>query len=298
MKLFITFFFSLFLFCCTKNISQELPKAELPINKNQNKHDNFSDYWYKGKAEITSYELMQNRYGEIRKGTAATIFVTEDFLPNKQVKADYKNKNNVPVLKLNTTKNFITGIYPYSIMTSTFTPTNLTSNAIKISYSCQEWCGNTFIQLNNKKNYQINFRSYFESNADRDFILQNIPLENDFWNLLRINPRAIKKGKYNIVPSFEYLALQHKKIKPYSAEVVLLEKEGCLELSIFYKELGRKLTIIVENKTPYIIDAWKESFTKNGKKYINTAKKIKTIKSSYWNEKGLNGLKLRKELGL
>lgn len=298
MRSYIILSFSFLLLFCSKNNSQELPKSELAVKENQDKHEKFSEYWYNGKAEITSYELLQSRYGETRKGTAVNIFVTEDFLPEKQVKADYKNENNIPVLKLNATKNFVTGIYPYSLMTSTFTPTSLSQNAIKISYSSQEWCGNTFIQLNNREKYKVNFRSYFETDADRDFTLNKTPLENDFWNLLRINPKAIKTGNYQVIPSFEYLGLQHIPIKPYSAEVTLLEKVKYLEFSISYSEIGRKLTIMLENKAPYIIESWEESFTKRGKTFTNTAKRIKTIQSAYWSEKGEKGLQLRKELGL
>jgi hypothetical protein len=50
--------------------------------------EEFKDYWYSGTAEITSYTLMQERYGEIREGTAVNIFVSEDFLPDAQVKAN------------------------------------------------------------------------------------------------------------------------------------------------------------------------------------------------------------------
>ncbi|MDP7238046.1 MAG: hypothetical protein QGI34_15090, partial [Candidatus Latescibacteria bacterium] len=39
----------------------------------------FGDYWYQGKAEITSYTLKQARYGEIHDGHVVLIFVTEDF---------------------------------------------------------------------------------------------------------------------------------------------------------------------------------------------------------------------------
>src|SRR5690606_11722530 len=77
--------------------------------------ENFKSYWFDGQAEITSYTLEQERYGEIREGTAVLIYVTEDFLPGAQVKADQPSETNIPVLKLNKTKNFITGIYPYSI---------------------------------------------------------------------------------------------------------------------------------------------------------------------------------------
>ena len=64
----------------------------------------FKDYWYAGKAEITSYKLEQARYGQIRNGKAVLIYVTEDFLPNKQVKANNQNPNNMSVLKLNATR--------------------------------------------------------------------------------------------------------------------------------------------------------------------------------------------------
>ena len=74
--------------------------------------EEFKKYWYNGTAEITSYKLEQARYGEIREGSAVMIYVTEPFLPEQQVKADNSHKTNIPVLKLNSTKNYITGIYP------------------------------------------------------------------------------------------------------------------------------------------------------------------------------------------
>ena len=46
----------------------------------------FKDYWYSGEAELTRYELEQARYGEIHRGDAVLIFVTEDFRTDKQVK--------------------------------------------------------------------------------------------------------------------------------------------------------------------------------------------------------------------
>lgn len=100
----------------------------------------FKEYWYSGKAEITSYKLEQARYGEIHQGQAVLIYVTEDFLPHKQVKADQKSNNTVSVLKLNATKKFNTGIYPYSVMQSTFFPVSNNQHAIKITSSIQEWC--------------------------------------------------------------------------------------------------------------------------------------------------------------
>jgi len=55
--------------------------------------------------------LEQARYGEIHKGRAVTIFVTEPFSKSKQVKLDdYKaaGDDRANVMKLNMTKNFNT----------------------------------------------------------------------------------------------------------------------------------------------------------------------------------------------
>src|SRR5438105_8601198 len=82
-------------------------------------------YWTQGKAEITSYKLTQSRYGELHEGDAVLIFVSEPFSRSKQVKLDdWQSAGNdaVEVLKLNFTKKFVTGIYPYSLMFSVFTP--------------------------------------------------------------------------------------------------------------------------------------------------------------------------------
>ncbi|MDP1340568.1 hypothetical protein, partial [Klebsiella variicola] len=85
------------------------------------------------------------------------------------VKADQPSETNIPVLKLNKTKNFITGIYPYSIMSSVFFPLEEISHALKISTSVQEWCGHTYTQLNNRNKFEIKSHSYFEGEADQCF---------------------------------------------------------------------------------------------------------------------------------
>jgi hypothetical protein len=122
----------------------------------------FKSYWYAGNAELTSYKLVQARYGELREGHATLIYVTEEFLPKIQVKADYPNATNVPVLKLNAVKKFNTGIYPYSIMQSTFYPVANNQHAIKVSSSMQEWCGHVYTQLNNKSQFEVVSHSYFQ----------------------------------------------------------------------------------------------------------------------------------------
>ena len=119
--------------------------------------EKFKQYWFVGKAEINSYKLNQSRYGETREGKAMLIFVTEDFSDKKQVKLDnpdINGSNKVNVMKLNFTKNFVTGIYPYSMMLSVFSPIDRRqkAHALKVAMGSQEWCGQTFAQLNLRGN--------------------------------------------------------------------------------------------------------------------------------------------------
>lgn len=244
----------------------------------------FNNYWYNGEAEISSYQLEQARYGEIRSGKAVLIYVTEDFLPNKQVKADGASSKNVPILKLNATKTFNTGVYPYSIMQSTFYPISNTKHAIKISSSMQEWCGHVYTQLNNREQFEINSHSYFESEGDALFMLKKTVLENELWTKLRINPKSLPTGNLEIIPSFEYLRLKHVELKAYNANVTLTNDT----YTIFYPELNRTLTIHFNNAFPFDILGWEETFKSgfgtNAKILTTKATKLKTIKLAYWNK--------------
>ena len=126
----------------------------------RNLSEEFKSYWFNGEAEITSYKLDQSRYGEPREGTAVLIYVTEEFLPEAQVKANAKSDKTIPILKLNTTKKFNTGIYPYSIMQSTFYPLSLKFPSLKISTSIQEWCGHVYSQLSDRDSFPLPSPTY------------------------------------------------------------------------------------------------------------------------------------------
>ncbi|MDO5968214.1 septum formation inhibitor Maf [Flavivirga aquimarina] len=270
---------------------------EKPFNKNE-LSKNFKDYWYAGEAEISSYKLEQARYGEIRNGHAVLIYVTEDFLPDTQVKADKQNADNIPVLKLNATKNFNTGIYPYSIMQSTFYPVSNNKHAIKISSSMQEWCGHVYSQLNNKEQFEIMSHSYFEGEADKRFNLDKAILENELWTQLRIDPKSLPTGDLEIIPSFEYNRLRHLPIKAYKAKASLMNGSYTLH----YPNLNRTLVINFTPNFPFDILGWEETF-KSGfgpkaKELTTKATKLKTIKSAYWRKNHNKDEILRKELQL
>jgi len=124
-----------------------------------------------GGAEISSYTLKQNRYGTLREGESILIYVKEPFLKDRQVK-DESGRGNLQVLKLNATRNFRTGLYPYSVMTSVFHPLGeqTDSKALKVTTSIQDWCGHVFMQTNRRNgSMKTEIKSYFEQEEGGEF---------------------------------------------------------------------------------------------------------------------------------
>ena len=261
----------------------------------------FGEYWYQGKAELNRYELQQVRYGQIHKGDAVLIFVTEDFLKEEQVKYEYGSHNSEikSILKSNFNRRFYTGIYPYSLMTSTFFPIQSSENhAIKISTTAQEWCGHSYMQLNNRNDmFSVQVNSYFQKEGDQHFDMQKSILEDEIWTLIRVNPELLPIGEIKLIPGMQFVRLLHTE---YRGKQAIAEKlnitdpdlspHSLIQYSLNYQELSRSLKIIFEEEFPHQILAWEESYQPlaiNSTKdeiMITKAKRIKMIKLDYWNK--------------
>ena len=257
----------------------------------------FRQYWYQGKGELTRYSLEQARYGEIHKGESVLIFVTEPFLKTKQVKLESgKSEDAVSVLKLNLTKKFYTGIYPYSLMTSVFSPVDFQKyRTLKVSSSTQEWCGNTFSQLNFKNNtYEALIRSYFEEEGDQNITVKGTWLEDEIWTRIRLAPETLPVGNFEVIPGLQFVRLGHVdlKVEPATAEK---KSEGNTEIyTLQYKNLKRALTIRYDKAFPHIIQSWEEK----SQSLTTRAVRTKTIMLDYWNKNGVADAPFRKQLGL
>lgn len=280
----------------TNTTESQKPTEHKPTKPAQPLTAEFKSYWYAGKAEITSYRLEQARYGELREGTAVLVYVTEDFLPEAQVKADQAHADNIPVLKLNATKQFNTGIYPYNIMQSTFFPVANNQHALKVTSSVQEWCGQVYTQINNREQFEVQAYSYFQSEGDQSLQLDKTYLENELWTQLRINPNSLPTGDLAIVPSLEYLRLKHQDIKAYNATASLTDATYTLK----YPELNRTLSIQFNNSFPYAITSWEETYpdTYNGELLSTKAVKLNTIIEPYWQQNRNEDAHLRAQLNL
>ena len=272
----------------------------------------FNDYWYAGKAELTSYNLTQSRYGELHDGNAVLIFVTEDFSKEQQVKLDnpYQNQEDaVKVMKLNFTKNFTTGIYPYSMMSSCFTPVDMENHphSVKLTTSSQEWCGHTYLQLNMRENdYRMTGYSYFESEGDKEQSLNLTVLEDELWNIIRLNPDKLPLGEIKVIPGSFASRLTHNPLQNSNATASLNEnknadfgEKGVLEYKISYKNPERILKIYFESNFPYKITGWEESYNDGGGKLLTTrAVKNQSMLLDYWAKNKPEHETYRDKLGL
>ena len=264
----------------------------------------FGAYWFQGQAELNSYTLQQGRYGEMHEGEAVLIFVTEDFSRRKQVKLDnpaQAGNDKVPILKLNATRKFLTGLYPYSIMQSVFSPLNLKSDphALKTSTSVQEWCGHVYTQFNREKNgYQLTGHSYFESEGESDLKVPLAWLEDELWNWIRIAPDHLPTGKQQVIPGSIYTRLTHKPIQPETADLSV-EKEGAISrYRISYPKIGRELVIRFETAFPHKILGWEETYSSWGRPLTTTAELKETLKTDYWTKNKPADRAMRSTLGL
>ncbi len=221
---------------------------------------------------------------------AILIFVTEDFSNKKQVKLDFPSSDSEdkqPVLKMNFSKKFRTGIYPYHMLLSTFQPVgvNAVKYPLKETASITEWCGQTFAQLNqHSDSFRLRSFSYFESEGDVDRFVELNWTEDGIWSLIKIAPEKLPTGKIKILPGLFYSFLKHKPFDAMDAVAHLEENDlGVMTYSLKYADSDRTLSIRFASSAPYPILSWTETY-KEGDQYMTTSANLKKrIKLDYWN---------------
>ncbi len=277
----------------------------------KSKNEIESSYWNDGKAEVAVYHLEQNRYKDINEGQLLSIFVTEDFLYDKQVKNDhYRSEKSTAVLKNIQTRKFPTGLYDYSMFSSAFTPLDRQTypKTLKVSGSIQEWCGTTYTQLNYKNGaYTSTLHSYFESEADRTDKIQDGYTEDGLYNVLRMNPDMLPTGEIDLIPTINVLRLKHLESKAYKSIAAVSSYEGQefqgKDLKVYRistPDLRRELQIVFEADAPYSIVGWTDSYPSAFDQQIRTTKATlkKVDRIAYWKLNSLQDESMRQEFGL
>jgi hypothetical protein len=246
--------------------------------------EEFWKRWGDGKGEVSGYDLTFPRYGELRKGVAVVVFVTETFSNSARVKSDpgkHPKSDEFPVMKLNLVQDFSTGIYDYNLMTSAFValaPVNgrPAGSATKVSFSSQEWCGDTYGQLLfDAGSARLSTHSYFDGEADQSREL-SVPADMLAGDALLLWARGFaapilaagERREVSLVKSIRTARLNHR---PIELEKAILSREaapsritvpaGTFEVNRRSVEIagGPTWKISVETAEPHRLVEWETS---------------------------------------
>ena len=172
----------------------------------------------------------------------------------------------------------------------------------------QEWCGTKLLQLNARdSHYKATSFSYFEGEGDQMTDIKKTLLEDEIFNLIRLDPSFLKTGEISIIPNSAYVQLMHKELKTYDAKASLtdytkrdLSGKELKEYVVVIDVLQKSLNIVYENVYPYRIIRISESYPSafDGKTRTTVAKLSKQKKIAYWSKNSLQDVNLRKDLGI
>jgi hypothetical protein len=275
----------------------------------------FADYWMQGLAEVSTYAVTTERYGELRRAQAVMVFVTEELDDRTRIKVESgrtPRERRVPVLKLNHVLKFNTGIYDYSLMTSVFA--GLSGPGVtrpfeprKISFSAQEWCGNVYHQLvPGAAGVRSEIRSYFEADGDTEYTLRypagTMLYEDELPILLReLDGEWLKAGEareVQLVPSLWSVRKRHVPVSLSKATITKERKEqrtlAGREREVWkwtLKKGGAVTAYFVEAAQPHKLLGWEDGRGERGVL-------IETVRNAYWEKHANRDEHLRKELGL
>jgi hypothetical protein len=276
----------------------------------------FWETWGDGFAEVSTYDLVMPRYGANRDGESILIFVSETFSNRQRVKAD-PGKNpkadEFPVMKVNWQKNFQTGIYDYSEMTSAFlglaaVDGRAAGTLAKVAFTRQEWCGQMFVQaLFDAPRVRVAGSSYFDGDGD---LTQTLPvpakgLSEDglvFWARGMAGP-FLKPGESVEAPFLTGLRSARDAHQPLAWSRVNLARgtttqkvetaAGEFVTDIYAANLanGKGYLFFVESDAPHRLIRWQFSSGETGELYASERVK-------YWELNRPEGVDALRQLGL
>jgi len=168
-----------------------------------------------------------------------------------------------------------------------------------LTMTSQEWCGQVFSQMNlSGTEYNVKSYSYFEKEGDANFSVKKLLLEDEMWNIIRLEPTALPTGKIEIIPGMFFTRLSHLEIKPQAATAVKSESASSFTYSLAIPQQHRTLSVEFEKKFPHKIIAWTEEFEERGVLQRTTASLDKTLVTDYWTKNKNQFQYLRDSLNL
>lgn len=279
--------------------------AELPNVPKASASSSFWAHWGDGNAELSGYKGELSRYGELRKAKVALIYVTEPMDRNTWIKDDAaRGKARVDVLKLNHTAKFDTGIYPYSVMTSVFSPVDDWGRArfqpTKLTLTSQEWCGNVFHGVwPGPTRFRSELHSYFAGEGD-DTSVVDTPKQTLYEDALFIQLRELDGAfagggdwEGHLVPRLWERRKAHQPLEAVPATIkrteATLDGEPVTRFTLTYAD--RQVVFDIEKEHPRRILRWERSDGSH-------LRLSETTRLPYWKLNAPGDQAYREQLGL
>jgi hypothetical protein len=247
--------------------------VDLPEEPDASASSEFWDFWGDGKAELSAYRGKTSRYGELREAEVVLIYVTEPHSRESWVKDQRAPEDEqVQVMKLNHVAKFRTGIYPYSVMTSTFSPVDdyppHRFQPVKSTLTAQEWCGHVFhgIWIGSDA-YTSAMHSYFAGEEDARKVVET-PEGTLYEDALFIQLRELD-GRFNegedwsgsLVPRLWERRKEHEPLEPVDAQITREDAEfdgtPVTRFELTYE--GKTATFDIAKDYPHRLLHWSRS---------------------------------------
>lgn len=280
-----------------------LARPEFPREMVRRASGDFMGLWYDGNAELSGYRLTTPRYGELRSGELSLVYVTEPMHRATWIKDDDAGPGDrVDVLKLNQSFGFLTGVYPYSVMTSVFAPIDNWGGEqftpVKVNITVQEWCGQVFQALwPGRDRFVSVLASYFASEGEGASEAP-VPEGTLYEDALLIQLRELDGpfaggGDWSgpIVPSLWRLRRAHVPAQASPATITRAASadDAAMIFTLTHGEYRR--TFLIERAPPRRVLGWT---TSEGEE----ATLIATTRRPYWTLNRVGDEAVRSELGL
>lgn len=280
-------------------------RPELPARPSAWASREFWAHWGDGRAELTGYRGTVSRYGELREAEIALIYVTEPLDRRTLVKDDdAPREQRLSVIKLNQSVKFMTGIYPYSVLTSVFAPVDGYFGArftpAKITMSAQEWCGHVFQGVwPGHDRFLSHVLSYFATEGEGSETIET-PENTVYEDGLMIQLRELdgpfaggRDWEGPLVPALWRNRRAHVDLRPEHAVIRRAEasRDGTPVTRFTLEQGDYRRTIDVERAAPRRILGWS----------VNDGEEVtllRTARLPYWELNGNEHTRHRADIGL
>ncbi|GAB3765581.1 hypothetical protein [Spirosoma pomorum] len=241
----------------------------------------FTAYWPLHKSELNYYRLNQAQDGRLHTGRATVTFTSDT--------TSIEKASPFPAFSTNLGRTFSVGRNEYSLATSISTPINNPSfpRSLQALSTEQSWTGQRVIQLMLQADgYQISTDSTGAPN--KGYIVDPVVLEDEIWNLIRVNPAKLPVGKVTLLSGSLTAQLRRRKLRPLLAQASLGDYEGVLypgdylqAYTLKYPTNDRTLTIIFERLFPHRIMGWEEIYQSKDNLLTTRAVLQKTVQTDF-----------------